>query len=180
MKLPQIWRRTENQATLPAVPTIDIKTPRACWYQTFSATPGPCPQCGAILHQSHQSYVIATRRGHQTADTFCMGGDFGWFCPACPTVVIDPAQVSKMLSYSLPHWDVGTSFAALGIIDLDAIPAEKANVPLGDDDNPIPLVQFTSVNGQQILAPSAPREPRMSRHTGPTRRKSSAKKRRSR
>jgi len=33
-------------------------------------------------------------------------------------------------------------FAVLGIVDLDAVPEEKAHLSLGDDDNPIPLVAF--------------------------------------
>ena len=74
-----------------------------------------------------------------------MGSDFGWFCLRCPTVVIDPADVSEMLQYGLPHWDIGDEFAVAGIIDLDAVPEEKRNLPLGDDDNPITLIGFTNV-----------------------------------
>ncbi len=49
-----------------------------------------------------------------------------------------------MLSHSLPHWNVGNEFAVLGIVNMDAVPENERDVPLGDDDNPIPLVEFTN------------------------------------
>ena len=36
-------------------------------------------------------------------------------------------------------------FAVLGVVDLEAMPPGKEDIPLGDDDNPIPLVQFTNI-----------------------------------
>ncbi|MCD6289568.1 MAG: hypothetical protein J7M34_03625 [Anaerolineae bacterium] len=51
-----------------------------------------------------------------------------------------------MLQYSPSHWDVGDELLIAGIVDLDAIPEEKRYLPLGDEDNPIPLVEFTNVS----------------------------------
>ncbi|MBI4769278.1 MAG: hypothetical protein HY784_02415 [Chloroflexi bacterium] len=82
-----------------------------------------------------------------------MGSDFGWFCDNCPAIVINMAKVSKMLEHRLSHWEVGNEFAVLGIVNLDAIPEDKRDLPLGDDDNPIPLVEFTYPSG----SPSAGR-----------------------
>ncbi len=124
---------------------IDITIPRECIYQEFENEPGPCPRCGAGLQQSRQTYLIATRHGRTMADPFMVGSDFGWFCAACPTVVINPYEVKKLLSYGKPDWDIGPEFGVMGVIDLDAVPPDKANVPLGEDDNPIPLVEFTNV-----------------------------------
>lgn len=87
--------------------------------------------------------MIVTRRGRRATDSFIMGSDFGWFCANCPTVVINGDEVSKMLGYSRLDWDAGEEFAVAGIIDLDAIPENKRHLPLGEDDNPIPLVEFT-------------------------------------
>ena len=124
---------------------IDITIPRECIYKEFENDPGPCPRCGSQLQQSSQTYMVATRRGRTETDSFIIGSDFGWFCTACPTVVINLYQVSEFLSFGKPGWDIGSEFAVLGVIDLNAIPPEKASLPLGDDDNPIPLVQFTSI-----------------------------------
>jgi len=43
------------------------------------------------------------------------------------------------------RWDVGEEYAILGLVDLDAIPEEKEYLPLGSDENPIPLVEFTNI-----------------------------------
>ena len=124
---------------------IDITIPRVCIYKQFDEHPGSCPRCGGTLQQSTQTYLINTWRGKEPADSFIIGGDIGWFCTRCPTVVINPEEVSEFLMHSLPHWDVGEEFTIAGIVDLDAVPEEKRDLPLGDDDNPIPLVEFTNV-----------------------------------
>lgn len=127
---------------------IDITIPRECVYQEFEEQPGPCPRCGSPLQQSRQTYLVATRRGKELTDNFIVGSDMGWFCARCPTVVINPEKVSELLMHPLPRWDIGTGFAVVGIIDLDAVPEEKHHLPLGDDDNPIPLVEFTNISGE--------------------------------
>lgn len=152
MKLPIPWRRRSIARPQQAVektptvkePPIDITEPRECIHKSFEDHPGSCPRCGGSLQQSRQTYLVVTRRGRKVTDSFIIGSDFGWFCSRCPTVVIDPADVSEMLQHRLSHWDVGSEFAVAGIIDLDAVPEEKSHLPLGDDDNPIPLVEFTN------------------------------------
>lgn len=177
-KLPRIECRQETRAA-EAAPPIGISTPRACWYQTFADQPGPCPECGAALHRSYQTYLIGTRRGRHLADAFLMGGDFGWFCPRCPTVVIDPRDVSAHLAHSLPGWNVGTEFAMLGLVDREAIPPGKQQRPLGAEDNPLPLVEFTRVTRQQIAGRSARSQvPHPPQHRGSTQRTPRGKKRR--
>ncbi len=84
-------------------------------------------------------------------------------------MVINPEQLSDMLQHGLPHWDVGNEFTVLGVIDLDAIPEEKRHLPLGDDDNPIPLVRFTNI--------SKPGRPARRRKTTPRKRTAPARKR---
>jgi hypothetical protein len=127
---------------------IDITIPRECIYKKFEKQPGPCPRCGGPLQQSRQTYLVITQRGEEMADNFMIGGDIGWFCTRCPTVVINPEEVTKYLAHRLPHWDVGEEFAVAGIVDLNAVPKEKHHLPLGDDDNPIPLVEFTNVSDE--------------------------------
>lgn len=92
---------------VPEGPKIDITTPRECIYQNFQGQPGRCPRCNnSPLQQSYQQYLIATRRGKQIADSFIIGSDIGWFCTQCPTVVINPDEVSEFLQHSLLGWDV--------------------------------------------------------------------------
>jgi hypothetical protein len=133
---------------------IDINIPRECVYQQFEEQPGPCPRCGGPLQSHRATYLVGTKRGRKSTDSFFVGNDMGWFCARCPTVVINPEEVGEYLGYSLPDWDVGTEFVVLGLVDMDAIPEEKRDLPLGDDDNPIPLVAFTNVAQEK-----APRDP---------------------
>jgi len=132
---------------------IDVTIPRECIYKQFERHPGPCPRCGGSLQQSRQTYLVDTWRGKELADSFIIDGDIGWFCTRCPTVVINPEEVSEFLMHHLPHWDVGEEFTIAGIVDLDAVPEEKRDLPLGDDDNPIPLVEFTNVVGDEEETP---------------------------
>jgi len=77
--------------------------------------------------------------------SFILGSDFGWFCLDCPTVVLDSQDVEKLLLAGRFRGDVGDHYVVAGLVDLKAIPESKHNVPLGEDDNPIPLVKFTNL-----------------------------------
>jgi hypothetical protein len=57
-------------------------------------------------------------------------------------VVINPRDVETFFTVDQPGRNIGSEFAVMGVIDLAAVPPEKAHLPLGDDDNPIPLVEF--------------------------------------
>jgi hypothetical protein len=116
--------------------------------------------------RSFQSYVIATRRGRAITDSFIIGNNAGWFCPHCPTVVIDKAEIERLLVLGQPQGDAGQEFAVLGLVNLAAIPLDKQHVPMGDDDNPIPLVEFTVGS-----RPPAPRSQVATPSRQPSRRK---------
>jgi len=170
-----IWRpRWAGEDRASQEPQIDVTVPRECIYQQFKDQPGPCPRCGEPLHQSPQTYVVVTRRGHEIADSLIIGSDFGWFCNRCPTVVINPEVVSRMLQHQLPRWDVGSEFAVAGIVDLDAIPEEKRHLPLGDEDNPIPLIEFANISRKPATRPEKRKRPsrrRRSKQSPPWKRK---------
>ena len=129
----------------PHYDPADVSIPRVCVLKEFTGDPGPCPRCKGRLRQYHHTYLVATRRGGEPTDFFVMGGDFGWFCLDCPTVVINTRRVKEMLQEAAFRWDVGEEYAILGLVDLDAIPEEKEHLPLGSDENPIPLVEFTNI-----------------------------------
>ncbi|MFH1907310.1 MAG: hypothetical protein ABIL11_08015 [Chloroflexota bacterium] len=118
------------------------KTPREAIYKTFIGNPGPCPQCGGALKKSRQSYMVLTRSGNRMEDSFVIGSDFGWFCQSCPVVVLDKKELEKMMGFNKPGWKIGAQFAVAGIIDLDAVPADKQDLPLGAPGNPLPLIKF--------------------------------------
>lgn len=41
----------------------------------------------------------------------------------------------------------GVAYAVMGIVDLDAVPEDKRNLPFSDDTNPVPVVRFTNIGG---------------------------------
>ncbi|MGH9751790.1 MAG: hypothetical protein ACREA2_03320, partial [Blastocatellia bacterium] len=60
-----------------------------------------------------------------------------------------------------PDWGIsGTvQYVVAGIVNMDAIPEDKRHLPTGDDDNPIPLVEFLSATDMANMGGSR-------RHTG--------------
>ena len=98
-----------------------------------------CPSCHAHLKNEYRFYIIAIQEGRESR-YLQIGCDAGAFCPDCPTVVLDSEVIEDLISR-----DAETSFlkyAVLGMMNLDAVPEEKKDIPLGDDDNPIPLINF--------------------------------------
>ncbi len=130
----------EPQSSPGLPPEPDVHLPRTCVYSERQRR--SCPKCGARLVQRYASYLVATRNRGVAADNFVLGSDFGWFCPGCPTVVVESPRMRALLSQGMPAWDVAEEFALLGLVDFDAIPADRRHAELGTDDNPVPLVRF--------------------------------------
>ncbi len=170
---------SENSEPPPRYDSADASIPRASVMKEFEGDPGPCPHCGGRLSQHTHTYMVATRHGHgdELGDSFILGGDFGWFCLDCPAVVLDSRGVEKLLLTGRFRWDVGDHYVVAGLVDLKAIPESKRNVPLGEDDNPIPLVRFTNL-GQSRSRPS--RRSRASKKTKAKRKQQKKARRRSR
>lgn len=125
---------------------IDVTVPREAIYQTVDNQTDSCPKCGGTLHQSYQHYFIATGDSKTEEDAFFAGGKFGWFCDSCPTVVIDTGELMEHFKNLPSGWTLGTKFNVLGLVDIEAIPEEKRDLPIGDKRNPVPLVPFTNVD----------------------------------
>lgn len=124
---------------------IDASVPRKCIYGYFDDNPGPCPDCGSTLQQQRATYLVFTKSGDEETDSFITGNDDGWFCPQCPTLLLDLSGIREGLSIGLPGWNMGDEFAVAGIVDISAIPDDKKHLPLDHPDNPIPLVRFTEI-----------------------------------
>lgn len=108
-----------------------------------------CPECQSALEFEPHAYALAVREG-SNIQSFVVGPKGGYFCVECPTVVLDRDTFVRMASLA-SGCDCGAKFAVLGLVDLDAIPEDKRSLPLGHDDNPIPLVEFTNLShGSEI------------------------------
>ena len=97
-----------------------------------------CPRCNAPLENKRESYLVDVehRRGTESLMIGCGGGSF---CPNCPTVVLDSRAFKNMVSITAGG---RSSYTVLGVVDLDAVPKNKRDRPLGEEGNPIPLIDF--------------------------------------
>jgi hypothetical protein len=129
----------------PHYDPADASIPRTRVVKEFEGDPGPCPRCSGALRQHYHTYLVVTRHRDKPSDAFMLSGDYGWFCLDCPTVVLQKQEVEDALQGALFRWDVGDHYAVTGLVDLDAVPEDRRDLPLGDDDNPIPLVEFTNL-----------------------------------
>jgi len=122
---------------------FDASLPRKMFWSKDVGGKEICPECHGRLERERHTYMLFTQEGRDF-DSFVVGNDSGYFCARCPVVVLDyeafaeSAMVGKPTSGSF-------EFTVPGIVDLDAIPEDKKNIPLGEDDNPIPLMKFTNL-----------------------------------
>ncbi len=98
-----------------------------------------CPKCQTRLKKEFASYLVCLK-GEE--DALMMGNDDGLFCPKCPVVVLDKDAIAESIFVAIHKRSV--YFYVAGIVDTDAVPKDKEDVPLGEDDNPIPLVEFSN------------------------------------
>jgi hypothetical protein len=84
--------------------------------------------------------MMAIRDEHGT-HPYVVGNDAGYFCPKCPTVVLDKEEFTDFGIRAFGN-NPRAQFAVIGIVDLEAILEDKRSRPLGEDDNPIPFVKF--------------------------------------
>jgi hypothetical protein len=109
-----------------------------------------CPRCRSSLESEYLAYMMAVRMDKEI-EPFITGSDHGYFCSKCPVVVLDREAFGEIPLKSLditPPFDL----AVIGIVDIDGIPEDKKNIPLGDDDNPVPLVAFLKHGGGKRTA----------------------------
>jgi hypothetical protein len=115
---------------------------RKMFWSTQVGGTSVCPECAAGLEAEHHAYAMVIREG-QDMQPFVVGNNAGHFCPKCPTVVLDHEEFNECASAAADG--PRAAFVVLGLVDFDAIPKDKEHVPLGDDDNPLPLVKFTNL-----------------------------------
>lgn len=123
---------------------FDSSIPRKMFWSNEIPNSRLCPNCDAKLEREYHSYVIATRKGNDYESSIT-GNDGGYFCPNCKIVVLDHDMFAELASQST-KFSKPFGFTVLGIVDINAIPEDKENIPLGGDDNPVPLVEFTNLS----------------------------------
>lgn len=161
MKLPWL-RHTHKGPSEPApmAPPVDLTLPRTVFYRAVETAPmSPCPRCGTTLSPEMGMYFVATRQSRRQGENFMMSGDFGFYCPACPTVVVDPEKLGQLFYAGAQKWDMGDASIVLGLIDLNAIPEEQRHVPF-DELEELPLVPFESGDRPRLPQKQRTRKPK--------------------
>ena len=131
---------------------IDISQPRECIGRAFKGKPCPCPHCGSVLRQEYLTYLITAQRDGQLQNGFIAPENFGLLCPACPTIVVNSDKLRELIGLRVAPWAAGTEFALVGIVDIDAVPAEEWT-QLGRETWPLPLIEFSRISGEVFLRP---------------------------
>jgi len=121
---------------------FDVSVPRKMFWSNDVGGTGFCPLCQGRLEQESHSYLLIIRESRDI-QSFIVGNDRGHFCERCPVVVLDYETFEQSALAGNPS-SRSFEFTVPGIVDLDAIPEENADIPIGDDDNPIPLVRFAN------------------------------------
>lgn len=122
---------------------FDASVPRKMFWSMKVGGKDFCPQCKSKLENESHTYLLCIRKPGDF-QTFIVGNDDGYFCRNFPVVVLDYEAFAESAI-------VGCSgskkfrFTVPGIVDLDAVPEEKSDIPFGEDDNPVPLVKFTNL-----------------------------------
>ncbi len=118
---------------------IDVSKPRWRYWVKKASEGIKCPRCGMALEQKHQAYAVLIKQHNEIESIIC-GTDGGYFCVSCPSIVLDRGKFEHMIQLGAE----GNKYSYMipGLIDMEAIPPEKRHVELGEDDNPIPLIEF--------------------------------------
>lgn len=126
---------------------FDASIPRKMFWSTDVGGTDSCPQCGSRLENESHSYLMLVRESGGVQQ-FVVGNNDGYFCAGCPVVVLDHEAFARSAHAGNPS---SRSFELMvpGMVDLDVIPEESANIPLGDDENPIPLMRFTNYRDKE-------------------------------
>jgi hypothetical protein len=126
--------------------------PRKMYWSNEVGGCSSCPDCNMPLEQEKHTYVITTRR-KGAYDAYMAGNSAGHFCGNCPVVVLDREEFSRVVSIAVNEAE-GVQYAVIGIVDMEAVPPEKAHLPFDDETNPVPLVEFTNLGKKKTSASS--------------------------
>jgi len=145
---------------------FDPAIPRQMFWSDSVRDKFHCPECHCELEKESHAYVMVVRDAHGI-HPFIVGNDAGHFCAACPTVVLDKETFREMALIAFGS-AAQAQFTVLGIVNLAAVPEEMQSRALGEDGNPVPLVEFirkpVAVRKRQGKAKAAKKRRRGKKH----------------
>ena len=99
--------------------------------------PASCPSCRGAVERSSESFLVADR-----SDAKAIASGHAFFCTRCDAVALDASRICDLARRFLPG---SVAPRVVGFVDLAAVPADAADMPLGVPGNPIPFVAFSRV-----------------------------------
>ncbi len=146
MKFPWFSRKKQSPLTIEdhtfsLSPDIDHTIDRRLYYRPVQ--PGAaCPRCRHTLIQEQASYLVVTfNDADEETDRLMLGGNFGHYCPNCPTVVVNPDDLAPYLETANREFGDSSGIAVLGRAALEGLTEEENNTPVGELES-IPIVPF--------------------------------------
>lgn len=155
-----------KEANTPIKKKFDVSRPRRRYWSDQIKSPHHCPECQRPLEKEYHSYLFLIKQGKEI-EPFLTGNEGGYFCPNCPVIVLDSEEFARMGKALMKK--TGLEFVVAGIIDMEAIPEDKREVPLGGKENPFPVVDF--------LEPKSPKKRSPKRSSNPPKKRRASKKR---
>lgn len=135
----QVSHPIRQEPDMSSQAQYNISIRRRRYWSSDGISVHTCPECGGPLGQAFQTYMLFVKHGREV-DPFLTGNPGGYFCAACPVVVLD-AKEFEQSSHAVLGGRSG-QFAVAGIVNIDALPEDQRDAVFADDDTPIPLVEF--------------------------------------
>jgi len=138
---------TEDMARpVPMPPTVDLTLSRRVFYRKVGTSSTlSCPRCNHTLVCETGVYFVTTRQGQQPGGHLIMSGNFGFYCPACPTVVMDQGELDQYVHLGAQNGETKPAYAVLGLVDLESLPEAQSHLSFDELDE-LPLIPFHAVD----------------------------------
>lgn len=120
---------------------IDLSIRRRKYYSIECETM-LCPECNSELIDEGCTILLAVTSNTDEGE-FMTSLNGSHFCANCPVVVFDKEKVEQAARLGIKG-EKNLQYLIAGIVDLNTIPEEKKHLEIGTDENPVPLVEFSS------------------------------------
>jgi hypothetical protein len=102
---------------------------------SLKSPPSTCPRCQGELKKEYGIFLLVTPE-----EEWSITSANGLFCQQCTVLLLDEDDFNDRALLA----GVTDEYRIVGLVDLEAIPEDKRDMPIGEPGNPIPLVEFNS------------------------------------
>jgi uncharacterized protein YecA (UPF0149 family) len=118
---------------------FDLSIPRRHYYSKDYGLAN-CPECGLPLVENNCTVMLSAKSDTDEGE-FMSNLTGSHFCNSCPVVVFDSEKIEEAAKHGM-RGSSNLRYLIAGIVNFNAIPAEKRHLEIGIDENPVPLVRF--------------------------------------